>query len=245
MKNLFISLAGFRILMQVRYDYTVNQCKDYVTDFSPDEADFIVSASEEEIERERSLGQSTGMTASSGYAESICLYRNLATQLPERDALLMHAAVISDGEYAYAFTAPSGTGKSTHIRLWRTVIGDSIFVINGDKPILRCVDGVWRAYGTPWCGKEGWHTNTSRPLAGICFLSRGEENRITKLLPAQSVPAMMHQILLPTSAERVKTTLRHLDHLVTHVPLYRLECTISQDAARLAHDTMKPASENE
>lgn len=235
-----MTLAGFRVLMDAKYEYTAKLCQDYFTSFSPEEADFTVSVSPEQIEREIAQSREAGVNASPGYAESICLYRRLCLQLPLKDALLMHAAVISDGTYAYAFTAPSGTGKSTHIRLWRKAFGNSIFVINGDKPILRLIDGVIRVYGTPWCGKEGWQTNTSAPLAAVCFLERGAENRISKLSPIEAVPALMHQIVFPGDGASAKATMKLLDHMVTHVPLYRLSCNMSEEAAQVARAAMTP-----
>ncbi len=240
MSQLFLTLAGFRVLMDAKYDYITKQCKDYITDFSASEADFTVSATDEEIEREILQGQAQGVNVSSGYAESICLYRNLCRQLPMRQALLMHAAVISDGTYAYAFTAPSGTGKSTHIRLWRQAFDDGIFVINGDKPILRLIDGVWWAYGTPWCGKEGWQTNTCKPLTSVCFLTRGKENHIERVLPTEAVSALMHQVILPDRPESAQASLKLMDHLLTHVPLYRLACNVSTEAAVIAREAMTP-----
>lgn len=240
MSQLFLTLAGFRVLMDAKYDYIAKQCKDYIADFSAHEADFTVSATEDEIARELQQGREQGMTASEGYAESICLYRNLCKQLPMRQALLMHAAVISDGTDAYAFTAPSGTGKSTHIRLWRQAFGDGIFVINGDKPILRLINGTWWAYGTPWCGKEGWQTNTCKPLAAVCFLTRGKENRIGRVDPTEAVPALMHQVILPNQPEAAQASLKLMDHLLTHVPLYRLACNVSTEAAVIAREAMTP-----
>lgn len=240
MTKLFIKMAGFRIVMEANYDYVRHQCAPYFEDFPLENADFYVSASSEEIARELSIGEKEGLCVSEGYAESICLYRALCTQLPEKDAMLMHAAVISDGKYAYAFTAPSGTGKSTHIRLWRKAFGESVFVINGDKPILRLIDGVWWVYGTPWCGKEGWQTNIGMPLTAICLLSRGEKNTISAASPAVAVPGLMHQILLSKSSDMASAQMQLLNSLVTKVPMYALACTVSEEAAHVARDAMMP-----
>ncbi len=240
MSYLPLALAGFRVLMETRYDFLYEQCKDYLADFSPSEAEITVSATSEELEKEIEQSLSIGMEATPGYAESICLYRNLCVQLPQKNAMLLHAAVISDGKYAYAFTAPSGTGKSTHIRMWRKAFGESVFVVNGDKPLMRLVDGVWRVYGTPWCGKEGWNTNTDMPLAGICFLSRDAENHIHRMLPIEAVPALMRQVVLPVDPMSVKAQMTLLNHLVTHVPLYRLACNVSEEAALVAQKAMTP-----
>ena len=240
MSLISMTLAGFKIVMDARYDFTVRQCRGYISDFPLEEADFSVSVSEEALKREILNGGAGGEQPSPGYAESICLYRELCLRLPQKNALLLHAAVIGDGSHAYAFTAPSGTGKSTHICRWREAFGEPIYVINGDKPILRLIDGVWWAYGTPWCGKEGWHTNTSRPLSALCFLSRGEEDQIFRMSPLEAVPALMHQVLLPSEPDMARSTMKLLDHLVTNVPLYRMKCTPTEAAARVAREAMMP-----
>lgn len=236
MSLIFMNLAGFKIVMDARYNFTAKQCREYMVDFPLEEADFALSVSEEALEKEIQCGENV----SPGYAESICLYRELCLHLPEKNAMLLHAAVIGDGPYAYAFTAPSGTGKSTHIKLWRHTFGEPIYVINGDKPILRLIDGVWWAYGTPWCGKEGWQTNTGRPLSGLCFLSRGETDQIRRISPVEAVPALMHQVLLPADPPMARATMKLMDQLVTNVPLYRLYCTPTESAARVARAAMTP-----
>ncbi len=240
MTKLFIKMADFRIVMEAKYDYVRRQCAPYLEDFPLEDADFYVSASPEDIAKEISAGEKESIGVSEGYAESICLYRALCTRLPEKNAMLLHAAVISDGEHAFAFTAPSGTGKSTHIRLWRKAFGESIFVINGDKPILRLIDGVWWVYGTPWCGKEGWQTNIGMPLTAICFLSRGEENKISAMPPSGAVPGLMHQIFLPENPAMARAQMQLLNSLVTKIPLYAMACTVSEEAAQMARDAMMP-----
>ena len=79
---------------------------------------------------------------------------------------------------AYLFTAPSGTGKSTHTRLWREVFGDRVWMINDDKPMLRISENLVTAYGTPWNGKHHISRNASAPLKAIVQLNRGKENII-------------------------------------------------------------------
>ena len=98
--------------------------------------------------------------------------------MPDFDAFLLHAAVIEVDGLAYAFAAPSGTGKTTHIALWKKFFGDRANIINGDKPIIRFENGTPYIYGTPWCGKEGYNINTKAPLAALCFIERSPENTI-------------------------------------------------------------------
>lgn len=88
------------------------------------------------------------------YLETLAALRKIADFMPEKDCFLMHGAVVAWKDQGYLFTAPSGTGKSTHLALWKKYLGDQAEVINGDKPFLKVMeDEVW-VYGTPWAGKE-------------------------------------------------------------------------------------------
>ena len=174
--------------------------------------------------------------------ESICIYRAICRKLPLKGAMLLHGAVISDGAYGYAFTANSGVGKTTHVKLWQSAFGSEISIINGDKPIIRKLDGKWYAYGTPWCGKEGWNVNASVPLAGLCFLRRGETNAISPYSSEFAVVDIMPQLLIPDDENALMATLDLLDGVLTEIPLFELYCTISEEAARIAREAMTPAS---
>lgn len=239
MNELSIGMADFTILLRARYNYVIRQCRDYVlpTPLTPEEADLVVEVSEEELAAEMTATPGT----SESYCESICLYRAICRRLPLLGGMLLHSAVISDGEHGYAFTANSGTGKTTHINMWRKAFGESIQVVNGDKPLLRKRDGVWYAYGTPWCGKEGWNINTAVPLTAICFLRRGDANKVTPYDTAAAVTEIMPQLLFPDEPDALMATLDLLDQLLAEVPLYELHCTISEEAAHVARAGMTPA----
>jgi hypothetical protein len=239
MTDLSILLADFKILIHARYDHVIKQCVKYTTPepLTPDEADLEIQVSEEDIQAER---LAAGRYVSAGYAESICIYREICNRIPPMGGMLLHAAVISDGAHGYAFTANSGTGKTTHVLRWMEAFGDEIQVINGDKPIIRLRDGVWYAYGTPWCGKEGWNVNAAVPLTAICFLRRGETNTARPYSASAAVTEIMPQLLFPNDPVALTATLDLLDKLLTDVPLFELHCTISEDAARVARAAMEP-----
>jgi hypothetical protein len=239
MPELSVRLADFNILIRAQHPFTVEQCKDYLLPepLTEETADLTVAASPEELEKERIRNH---IAMSDGYLESICIYREICRRLPPMGGMLLHSAVISDGQYGYAFTANSGVGKTTHIKLWKQAFGDGVEIINGDKPILRKRDGKWYAYGTPWCGKEGWNRNKAVPLAGICFLRRGKANTITPYNPEQVLAEIMPQLLIPEDAPSLMATLDLLDGVLTDIPLYELHCTISEEAARIAYEAMRP-----
>ena len=226
-----IKIAGIPIGLECRYEYTKEYVKDYLTDEEPI---FTVSASDEDIEREHVI---SGVRVPDYYAENVVLYRRIAERLPEFDALVFHGAVLECDGIAYAVTAHSGVGKTTHTRLWLSEFSDEVKILNGDKPILRIIDGVITACSTPWMGKEGYGYNATRPLGGIAFLARGTVNVARRITPDKAVMRFMNQVYL-SKADVLQLTrsMRVADALLSGVPLYELECNMQPEAAHVAYD---------
>lgn len=149
----------------------------------------------------------------------------------------IHAsAVVLDGK-AYLFSAPSGTGKSTHTEKWCRLFGATY--LNDDKPAIRPVDGQWIAYGTPWSGKHDLSEPKGYPLAGIAFVKRGEMNSIRRLPAAEAVPKVMSQSLWQLHAEIIMNRqLEVVDRLVRSVPIWELTCRNDDEAAWVSHNAM-------
>lgn len=225
-----IKIAGIAIGIDNRYGYMESYARDYITEEEPE---FTVSASEEDILLECKLA---GRDMPSEYVESIVIYRKIAERLPEYDAIVFHGAVIEYSGEAYAITAHSGVGKTTHIRLWQDVFGESVKILNGDKPILRIIDGCVYACGTPWRGKENYGINSIRPLRAIAFLGRGEINRSQKIESSDAVMRFMNQIYIDRkSAASLSVTMRLADRILESVGLYDFKCNMDQEAARVAY----------
>lgn len=175
-----------------------------------------------------------------GYCESICIYREICRKLLPYRILLLHAAVISFNGQGYAFTAPPGTGKSTHISLWKEAFGEQVQIINGDKPLLAYEEDkdCFVAYGTPWCGKEGWGCDSSVPVKKICFLKQGKENSIKKAEPEEVLNQLFYQLLFPEEEKLLELELELLDMLITRVSFYEMTCDISLEAVQTACKVM-------
>lgn len=203
------------------------------------ECDLRIAVTPEMIARERELSDSPDY--SDAYLQTLAVYRCIAEQAPAFNRLLMHAAVVGYGGKAYAFVAPSGTGKSTHVRLWRKALGEAVTVINGDKPLLHITSnqqGGVVAYGTPWCGKEGWNANTHAPLAGICLIQRGETNTCTLVNASDSLDWLLRQVYMPANAQAALKTLELADALLREVPTYKLMCDMSANAVKASFEIM-------
>lgn len=159
-------------------------------------------------------------------------------QLLRFDGMLLHSsAVMMDGK-AYLFTAPCGTGKSTHTQLWLRVFGDRAKILNDDKPALRLENGVWYAYGTPWSGKSDQNVNARVPLAGICVLGRGQKNVIRPHGGAAAARDILEQTARSADPKFMIMLLELLDKLVTAVPVWKLECNMDPQAAVVSHSAM-------
>lgn len=160
-------------------------------------------------------------------------------QLLGFDGMLIHAsAVIMDG-YAYLFSAPCGTGKSTHTALWRQVFGaERARILNDDKPAVRLVDGRFYAYGTPWSGKTDQNINECVPLAGICMLSRGEENVIEPFGGSAAIHALLEQTVRPRDPGLTIRLLELLDKLFARVPVWKMQCNMDPEAAHVSYAAM-------
>lgn len=176
-------------------------------------------------------------------SEYYCSAYHFYTQLVNFSGLMLHSsAVMMDGS-AYLFSAPSGTGKSTHTQLWLDVFGDRATILNDDKPALRRIDGVWYAYGTPWSGKYDMSINTRVPLGGICVLRRGEVNKIEPYRGAQAVKDIFEQTPKDRNADYVAKLLELLDKLLCEVPVWRMECNMDPEAARMSYAAMSERKE--
>lgn len=234
----FMNVAGLNIKVTCHYNSSLELCKDYLVEEC--QADIEAIATREEIIRyKENLPQNEAIFEhSEGYLEELYIHRSIAEQLPRYNRFVFHGAAIKVQDKGYLFTAPSGTGKSTHIRFWRKYLGEQIDIVNGDKPILSIDEEGVTVYGTPWAGKERWQKNHSVKLAGLCFLHRGTENRICRIEPAECLEMLINQVYLPHTEEMVGKTLELLNQMLETVPVYVLECDMSEDAVRCSFEAM-------
>ncbi len=238
----YYSFADFHVEITPRFPLLAEFCKEY-EEPCPDHIDIRIAVTPEELAGYRA--QCSLIEEKDDYIELLLVYQKLCRELPMRGAFFMHAAVLAFDGQGYAFTAKSGTGKSTHMALWRKVYGERVEVVNGDKPLLRLEGDTIYAYGTPWCGKEMWQKKCRVPLRGLCFLTRGETNRIERLLPKDALNRIFAQLLPPATREEGLALLSLCDRLLTTVPAYLLSCNISPEAARVACEAMTKGQSHE
>lgn len=173
------------------------------------------------------------------YLEELAVYRKMAQQLlAHHDTLLFHGSCLAVDDRAVLFTAVSGTGKSTHTRLWRSMLGARCVMVNDDKPLLRIREDGVLACGTPWNGKHDLGTNCQVPLKAICILERGVHNEIVRLTSREALPMLLQQSFQPENGPDLRKKLQLLDLLTRNVEFYRLRCNMDPEAAEVSYRAM-------
>lgn len=176
---------------------------------------------------------------SNDYLETLAVYRKIADKMIDYDTILFHGSVIAVDGIGYLFTAKSGTGKSTHTRLWRELFGERAVMVNDDKPLIKVSENGIMVCGTPWDGKHRLSTNISVPLKAVCVLERSEGNHIEKVKADSVYNMLVQQVYRPQSPQKLLKTLQLIDVLSENVGLYRLGCNMDISAAETAYKAMK------
>ena len=236
-------IADKLIKIDSLYDGIHKMCHAYAADGEPD-ITVTISPKDIELERENAAKDQDDASAhlalfSDRYLETLAVYRKIAKEMLSFNTFLFHGSAIElDGE-TYLFTAKSGTGKSTHTRLWRELFGDRAVMINDDKPLIRVDENGATIFGTPWDGKHRLSTNKSSPLKAVCVLERGAENKIFLLTKKEAFPHVLVQRYHPDNGTDMIKTLSLADALCDKVKLCRLECNMDIEAARVSYEGMK------
>lgn len=225
------------------YEEVHKYCSDYLTD---EPADYSVTTTQTDIDFERDKSahedEIEGIPTrqfSDGYLEELAVYRKIAEQMINYDTVLFHGSVIAMDGVGYLFTAKSGTGKSTHTRLWREYFGERAVMVNDDKPLLKITDSGVTVYGTPYNGKHRLGTNTSVPLKAICILTRSADNHIEPITREQAYTMLLQQVYRPANMLKMTKTLELVDRLADSVKLYHLGCNMDISAAQVAYEGMQ------
>jgi hypothetical protein len=141
--------------------------------------------------------------------------------LAPRDGILVHTAGIEISGQTFLFPGRSGAGKSTISNLF--LDRDRFNVLSDDRMVIRRMDDVTMAYGTPWPGEAGIATNKGLPLAGIFFITHGQENRITPLNSRSAFERFLPVTSIPWyDRDMVSPILCYLEDLVTTIPAYEI-----------------------
>ncbi len=240
MEKFYVRLADKVVAVSANYETTKVFCKDYILNQEPSDIDIEIDIAMKDIADERVLAKDTECALfSDQYLEMLVLHRFVSQQLTKFGTVLFHGSAIAVDDEVYLFTAPSGTGKSTHTRLWRERFGERASMVNDDKPFLHLnADGSITVFGTPWNGKHRLGTNVAKPLKAICILAQAPENKIRRLSPKEALqPIYLQTFWMNSDPEMVKDTLEVLAGIMQY-PIWELECNISQEAVTLSYEAM-------
>ena len=234
-----IALANKVVGITACYDSVYRLCRDYLTDMP---CDFHVAITDEDIQyernkafRESAIGEKKDTDYPDSFLETLAVYRKIASAMLAYDTLLFHGSAIAvDGE-AYLFAAKSGTGKSTHARLWRELFGDKAVMVNDDKPLLQIADNRVYVCGTPWDGKHRQSSNAIFPLKAIAVLERDDTNHISRIDKKTALPMLLQQSFRPGETEKLTRVLALIDRIGDYTALYQLGCNEQPDAATVSY----------
>lgn len=235
-----IKLADTVVLVEHLSDSLYEKVKKYECSGEPA---FCVDMNSLDLEEERNYfvsrnGKESEMIGSE-LLEFSALLRAIAENLIDYNTMLFHgSAVCMDGQ-VYLFCADSGTGKSTHARMWRECFGDRVVMINDDKPLIRIDEAGIVCYGSPWSGKHRLDTNTSAPIKAVCILGRDTVNHIEMIDKDMAMQYLLKYSYRSKNPLRIAKSLAMLDQLAKKVPMYALGCNISHEAAVTAYEGMQ------
>ncbi len=151
---------------------------------------------------------------------------------------VFHSSAISYKGNGILFSAPSGTGKSTHTSLWKDVFGDNVVIFNDDTPILKIENDVCFAYGSPWSGKTAINENIKVPLKAIVCLDRAQTNSIKRLTGISAFYRIFNEMRKPPVESLMDKSLTVMDSILQKVPVYELFCNKNKDAVMTVFDAV-------
>ena len=243
MPNFSMKIAGHTARVDALFESTPLYFGAYLTEEAPE---FSITVTREDIafEQQDLLEEALRegfrpRTFTDPFLERAAIGRRFAEFLLAHNTLWLHGSAVALDGRGYLFTARSGTGKSTHTRYWREVFGDRAVIVNDDKPFVTLTDTGALLHGSPWSGKHGLDTNLTVPLRGICLLERGSENAVMPASAEALLPLLEKQAYEPLTEEKAALSRTLLERLSEKVSLWRMACTKSPDAARIAAAAMQ------
>lgn len=154
------------------------------------------------------------------------------------DIVLIHASLVRHNGWGYAFTAKSGTGKSTQVSMWLKHI-PGCDLMNDDNPIIRIIDGESYIYGSPWSGKTPCYRNVRARLGAVTQIVRDPENYVEKMKPIEAFTKML------TACSSMKWDITIFDNIcdvitkiIETTPIYNLYCRPDKEAALICKEAI-------
>lgn len=224
-------IAGLKTEYLVRGELLRSRSEKYRADFDSQETQIRLNIKEEFLRGKKEQYPYLSMDEIEYMWTSEAFYNELLRY----DGIVLHSSCVEKDGYAYLFSAKSGTGKSTHTHLWLKNIPNTR-IINDDKPALIYDGGKWYACGTPFSGKTDENTDVRVPVRAVTFLRRGESNTVTRIKASDAATLFLSQTINPGTRELSEKMLDNLDRLLKDIPVFALECNMSDEAAYVSYE---------
>ena len=232
-----ICIAGITVRINTLYSKSFISCFDYLSEQTPD---FEVTITKQDLIDEQTIAFQYGNHQTKRHLELLAVYRKILDRAIAYDAIMIHGAAIAVNDAAYVFCGKSGVGKTTHIQKWLEQ-NSNAYVINGDKPIIRLIDGSFYVCGTPWSGKENMNTNTMVPLKSIIFMTRneGNDNSIVRIAFSHAYPRLLNQIHRYKDLVKMQKTLDLIERMNDSIQFFDfLSNNLKENSYQVAYDTI-------
>lgn len=233
----FYDIAGLKVRMNDCGGRSEKQAKPYLAENQDEKQPYDIDIFVDDQRVKTAMQEHPEM--SQGDWKYMLTGSDFYTKLINYNGILLHSSCVVVDGVAYAFSADSGTGKSTHTQLWLKHFGDRAYMLNDDKPAIREIDGRIYACGTPWSGKYDYSYPAVVPLAGICFLERSEDNWIKPAETSKALFNIFSQTIRKLGEEGMDNLFVVLDNIFSKIPIYQLGCNISDDAVMTSYNAMK------
>lgn len=229
MKYKFASLV---VEMNIRYEPLKSQSIPYEIE-EDKKADVIIPLMDDMIKKYHELYPQLSI----GDCEYVLYGAYFYKELLKHKGILLHSSCVVKENYAYLFSAPSGTGKSTHTSLWLEVFKDAK-ILNDDKPAILLKNDKIYACGTPFSGKTNLNLNEEYEIKGIAFLERSKDNWIKEMDVNKSIYSILNQTIRPDDEANMDLAISTIEEIVKRIKIYKFGCNISKDAVYTSYEGM-------
>lgn len=152
-----------------------------------------------------------------------------------RGTVLMHASVVRQNGYGYAFIAKSGTGKSTQVSNWLRYL-PGCDLMNDDNPVVRIINGKSFIFGSPWSGKTPCYRNIKAPLGAVTRIDRAPTNSIEKEDALKAFVSLLPSVSSMKWDERLYETICDtITKIIETTAIYTLHCLPDREAAEVCN----------
>ena len=222
-------IAGLKVAMQPQFDRLKRQSETYISSGEP-----VITLNPDLYGKINS----TLVNRTDEDIEYIYSSAEFCREIIRHGRFFLHASAVVYNDEAYLFSAPSGMGKSTHTSLWLKEFSGS-YILNDDKPVILPKKDSVSVFGTPFSGKTDLQVNREVRLRAICFLKRGEENSVSRVVDDRAIALILNNTYRPKNGESMKLLFDMIDRVVENADIFEMSCRNEPAAAQMSYKAMK------